>query len=143
MPSWEDLAKGALMSDEKMYRPVAADDPLRLEMLACEKAKPVKAIVKAGQAFLGPKGETPTSVRMPIYEPLVCASFASKNLHGDLSSGVRATDELAGRDPWSICDYLRDSLQWPASFIFIDAEYISWNRPKSPWGHGCHAAQPH
>ena len=114
------LSLARTMADGKMYKPVAANDPLQLEMMKCEKANPVAAIVKSGRAVLGPKGELPTSNRMPIYEPLVCASFAAKNLAGDRSRG--GNDSQAGRDPWSICDYLRDSLQWPASFIFIDAE---------------------
>ena len=121
-PSWAELAAKDMAIYGKTFKPVAADDELRLKMLEREKTAPVQAIVDSGRAVLGPGGELPTSIRMPIYEPLVCTSFARKNLSGDREKGEKVDSKLAGRDPWSICDYIRDSLQWPASLIFIDAE---------------------
>lgn len=55
--------------------------------------------------------------RLPACIPLVCTSFAAKDLASRSHPKAKA-----GGDPWSICDYLRDSLMWPSDAIFIDAE---------------------
>jgi len=107
--TWAELAAGHIISDGRLYRPVQQTDELMQRMLADQKARP-----------------HPTGIRMPIYEPLATCSFAAKDLDGNPPSGLAPTDRKAGRDPWSICDYLRDALQWPASLIFIDAENNGW-----------------
>eukprot|EP00939_MAST-03C_sp_MAST-3C-sp1_P002411 g2411.t1 len=66
---------------------------------------------------------TNAGIRLPTFTPLVCASFALKDVGGaGYAHNIDVTDALAGRDPWAICDFLRDSLQWPRDAIFIDSE---------------------
>ena len=87
-------------------------DELLKQMQADEAKNPAKPTVQ------GPV----QGVRLPLYKPVVTASFAARNLSGNPRENITEGDELAGRDPWAICDYLRDSLSWPACLIFIDAE---------------------
>eukprot|EP00045_Choanoeca_perplexa_P019387 m.294188 g.294188 ORF g.294188 m.294188 type:complete len:561 (-) comp39772_c0_seq1:69-1751(-) len=62
-------------------------------------------------------------VKMPEHVPQVCASFATQNLASDGRSHD-GHDGAAGHDPWSICDYLRESLYWPKDTIYIDKEQV-------------------
>lgn len=57
--------------------------------------------------------------RMPKCLPLICTSFAGADLAA--KSDPRSK---AGGDPWSVCDYLRDSLKWPSDAVFIDASNL-------------------
>jgi hypothetical protein len=61
---------------------------------------------------------------LPQYVPLVCPSFASRDLACDPDNpdNRNGHDGRAGRDPWSILDFIRDSLYWPSDAIFIDSE---------------------
>ena len=115
--TWQELALAEGMRiDDKLYRVVDEKDPLLIAMRQDDEKKPAATII----GF--PKEKVPTGIRLPIYRPLVTASFAARNLSGNPKEGIKATNSIAGRDPWAICDYLRDSLQWPASLIFIDSE---------------------
>jgi hypothetical protein len=62
--------------------------------------------------------------------PLVCPSFASKDLSANSVDGKMTdkcgTDESAGHDPWSICDYIRDYLKWPTESMFLDSECFGY-----------------
>ena len=116
MASWRQLAEDdGQINDGKKYRVVTRADKLMAAMFKDDATNPVEALVKKGKAKQSKGGALLEGVRMPIYEPLMCASFAAKNLGGK-DGGEH---DQAGRDPWSICDYLRDSLKWPASLIFI------------------------
>lgn len=75
------------------------------------------------------KGDTTQALRrcgalLPQYVPLVCPSFASRDLARDPDNPDSRNGHhgRAGRDPWSILDYIRDSLYWPSDAIFIDSE---------------------
>ena len=71
--------------------------------------------------------------KMPEHVPLVTPSFATRDLvnNGTNSDGTFAGGDFgelsgAGRDPWSVCDFLRDALHWPRDAIFIDSEQFGF-----------------
>jgi hypothetical protein len=136
--TWRELAaaSGEMPSDGSIYRRVPEDDELLVRMRSDNgtgqfqrnpPCGPLPALLTPPLlpgVCAGDKVDTGVSpgIRIPFYYPLVTCSFASKNLSGDPAKRIEASDSLAGRDPWSICDYLRDSLKWPSCLIFIDAE---------------------
>eukprot|EP00942_MAST-04A_sp_MAST-4A-sp1_P014468 g14468.t1 len=110
---------------QHLYVEVTEDDDLYKAMLKCEKDAPVTGKI-------GPDGEKePKSVRMPMWKPFVCVSFPGKGLRGRNFKRGRADSALtnietdkAGREPWAVCDYIRDALYWPTDFMFIDFEQV-------------------
>ena len=92
-------------------------------------------------------------LKLPEHVPLVTPSFATKDLintkklnpdgsfaGGDISHQTTRSGKIegsgAGRDPWSVCDYLRDSLCWPRDSIFIDAEQFGIYAHPEDWAGG-------
>ena len=75
-------------------------------------------------------------VWLPNHVPLVCPSFASRDLAVRMADGrpldFYGDDSRAGHDPWGICDYIRDSLHWPSESVFLDSEcfgtYCHWTQ---------------
>ena len=110
---------------QHLYVEVTEDDDLYKAMLKCEKDAPV-----TGKK--GPDGKKePKSVRMPMWKPFVCVSFPGKGLRERNFKRGRADSALtnietdkAGREPWAVCDYIRDALYWPTDFMFIDGEQV-------------------
>ena len=107
---WFDNQKNTIFegddSAEKLYRRVTESDELLQEMNKCESISP-----------------TPGSIRMPCFYPHVCVSFRSEDLASDKKTR-RGSNKKAGSEPWGICDYIRDALNWPVDFIYIDAEQV-------------------
>eukprot|EP00943_MAST-04B_sp_MAST-4B-sp1_P007576 g7576.t1 len=110
---------------EHLYVEVTEKDELYQKMLECEKLAPVTGIVLEGTD--GKK--EPNSIRLPMWKPLVCVSFPGYNLRGrDFQKKGRSNSVInlesgkIGREPWGVCDYIRDALYWPMDFMFIDGE---------------------
>jgi hypothetical protein len=56
--------------------------------------------------------------------PICTPSFAARDLAYN-GKNFDGCDNRAGRDPWGICDYIRDNLYWPTDAIFLDTEQFS------------------
>ena len=110
---------------EHLYVEVTEKDALYQKMVECEKLAPVTGIVLEDT-----DGEKePNSIRLPMWKPLVCVSFPGYNLRGRdfqkkgrSDSVINLESEKIGREPWGVCDYIRDALYWPMDFMFIDGE---------------------
>ena len=113
LKSWKDLLTSldvnAHTKDSNLYRRVLPDDSLLSNMIKCNTKNPV-----------------PGSVRMPYWKPWVCVSFAAKDLQGSGVGCDDVDDSNAGREPWGLCDYIRDFMVWPQDFMYIDAEQVGW-----------------
>jgi len=111
--SWKDilLSMGIEkhMTKKRLYRRVLDDDLLLSNMKQCQKKRFVKG-----------------SIRMPFWKPWVCVSFAAKDLQGSGVGCSDVDDSKAGKEPWGLCDYIRDALVWPQDFMYIDAEQVGW-----------------
>jgi hypothetical protein len=71
--------------------------------------------------------------KLSAHVPIVTPSFASKDLAFN-GKNFDGCDNRAGRDPWGICDYIRDNLYWPTDAIFIDTEQFStYCHPAEDW----------
>ena len=111
---WKDLLEASssiskLTKSNKLYRRVLDDDELLSNMKKCQTERYVKG-----------------SVRMPFWKPWVCVSFAAKDLQGSGVGCDDVDDSKAGKEPWGLCDYLRDAMIWPQDFMYIDAEQCGW-----------------
>ena len=113
-PLWKDLLEASSLISEltksnKLYRRVLDDDELLSNMKECQTERYVKG-----------------SVRMPFWKPWVTVSFAARDLQGSGVGCDDVDDSKAGKEPWGLCDYLRDAMIWPQDFIYIDAEQCGW-----------------
>ena len=95
-----------LTKSNKLYRRVLDDDELLSNMKKCQTERYVKG-----------------SVRMPFWKPWVCVSFAARIFKVRVGCDD-VDDSKAGKEPWGLCDYLRDAMIWPQDFMYIDAEHV-------------------